>query len=72
MIRTFIYKSGIGNLKLTFYMDGVNSYCLYDGESMETNYHQWTYELWISQNSDILTEVTELCKMEIKKHNMTK
>jgi hypothetical protein len=68
MIRNFLYG---GNLKLTFYLDGDNSYCLYDDTPMENNYTQSTYEIWIRENNDKLTEITELCKMEIKKHTMT-
>jgi len=68
MIRNFLYE---GSMKLTFHLDGDNSYCLYDGEPMESNYSQRTYEIWIRSNSDKLTEVTELCKMDIKKHSMT-
>jgi hypothetical protein len=68
MIRNFLYN---GDMKLTFYLDGDNSYCLYDGEPMDTNYSQATYEFWIRENCDIMTEITELCKMDIKKHSMT-
>jgi hypothetical protein len=68
MIRTFLYN---GDVKLTFCLDGDNSYCLIDGEEMANTYNQTTYEIWIRDNSDKLTEVTELCKMEVKKHSMT-
>jgi len=68
MIRNFLYE---GSIKLTVYLDGDNSYCLYDGKRMESNYSQRTYEIWINENMDIMTEITELCKMDIKKHSMT-
>lgn len=68
MIKNYIFE---GNIKLTFYLDGDNSYCLIDGTEMANTYNQATYWVWINQNSDKLTEVTELCKMGIKKHSMT-
>jgi hypothetical protein len=68
MIKNYIYG---GNVKLTFYLDGNNSYCLIDGIEMANTYNQSTYWVWINQNSDKLTEVTGLCKMGIKKHSMT-
>jgi len=68
MIKNYIYD---GNVKLTFYLDGGNSYCLIDGIEMVNTYTQHIYEIWIRDNSDKLTEVKELCKMDIKKHSMT-
>ena len=56
MIKNYIYD---GNVKLTFYLDGDDSYCLIDGTEMANTYNQSTYWVWINQNSDKLTEVTE-------------
>ena len=68
MIRNFLYN---GYLKLTFYLDGDNSYCLYDDIIMDNDYSQRTYEIWINENMDNLTELGEFTKKIIKKHSMT-